>query len=76
MVILSIFKFTFLFFGVDIELRRRIFGFETGDHRCSPVQAGTRSEISHPKKKICLRVIGELVAGKKRAADECARPVA
>ena len=51
MVILSIFRFAFLLFGVDVELRRRIFGFEAGDHRRSPLQARMERENNHPVKK-------------------------
>jgi hypothetical protein len=58
MVILSIFRFAFLLFGVDVELRRRIFGFEAGDHRCSPLQARMERENNHPGKKNRLRVFG------------------
>jgi hypothetical protein len=61
MVILSIFRFAFLLFGVDVELRSRIFGFEAGDHRSSPLQAGMERENNHQGKKICLRVIGARV---------------
>jgi hypothetical protein len=51
MVILSIFRFAFLLFGVDVELRRHVLGFEAGDHRRSPVQAGLERENNHSEKK-------------------------
>jgi len=37
---------------------RRILGFEADIHRPSPIQAGTRREISHSNKKNRLKVIG------------------
>jgi hypothetical protein len=40
-----------LFLVVDIERRRRVLDFEAGDHRLSPVQAGTGRQIDHSKKK-------------------------
>jgi hypothetical protein len=39
-----------LFLDFDVERRRRALGFEAGDHRSSPIQAGTSWQIDHPKK--------------------------
>ncbi|HEY9435519.1 MAG TPA: hypothetical protein VI260_29025 [Blastocatellia bacterium] len=39
-----------LFLDIDVERRRRVLGFEAGDHRRSHVQARTSWQIDHSRK--------------------------
>jgi hypothetical protein len=50
-----------------IERCLRILAFEAGRRRRSPVQARTRREIPHSKKKIRLKVIGVRATRKKES---------